>query len=59
MDVFGFFLFLGLFNVKMEKYIEDKIIIVCFYEVNEFGDYVISVIWGDIEVCGLFFKVNV
>lgn len=42
----------------MEKYVDDKIMIVCFYEVNEFGDYVISVMWGNIEVCGLFFKVN-
>lgn len=49
----------GTFNVKMEKHTEDKTIIVCSYEANEPGDYVISVTWGDIEVRGSPFKVNV
>lgn len=42
----------------MEKHTEDKTIIVCSYEANEPGDYVISVTWGDIEVRGSPFKVN-
>lgn len=43
----------------MEKHSEDKTMIVCSYEANEPGDYVISVTWGDIEVRGSPFKVNV
>lgn len=42
----------------MEKLTEDKSIIVCSYEANEPGDYVINVTWGDIGVRGSPFKVN-
>lgn len=42
----------------MEKHAEDKTMIVCSYEANEPGDYVINVTWGNIEVRGSPFKVN-
>lgn len=48
----------GAFNVKMEKHSEDKSMIICSYEADEPGDYVISVTWGDIGVRGSPFRVN-
>ncbi|XP_048749678.1 filamin-C-like [Ostrea edulis] len=46
------------FNVTMEPHKENKTTIVCSYQAEEAGDYVITVTWSEKEVHGSPFKVR-
>jgi hypothetical protein len=46
------------FKVKMEPHKGNKTTIVCSYQAEEAGDYVITVTWSDKEVHGSPFKVH-
>ncbi|XP_061180541.1 filamin-C-like [Saccostrea echinata] len=46
------------FKVKMEPDKEKRTTMICSYEAEEAGDYVITVTWSDIEVSGSPFTVH-